>query len=72
MKTRQTTEEVSSHSVEKRVERRNWRQTAPCASEKPMEDWEKDLQTSGARVQSQKRRTLVGGQETNWEIPAKM
>ncbi len=35
MKTTETTEEVSSHRVEKRVERRNWRQIATFAREEP-------------------------------------
>lgn len=35
MKTTTSTEEVSSDGMEKRVERRNWRQITPCAREKP-------------------------------------
>ena len=35
MKTRETTEEMSSHGVEKRVERRKSQRSAPCAREKP-------------------------------------
>jgi hypothetical protein len=43
MKTMETTEEVSSDGMEKRVERRNWQQIDPCAREKPRADWKKDL-----------------------------
>ena len=35
MKTMETTEAVSSDGMEKCVERRNWRQIASCAREKP-------------------------------------
>ena len=34
MKTSETTEEVSSHVMEKRVERRKWQQNTPCATRK--------------------------------------
>jgi len=43
MKTTATTEEVSSDGMEKRVEKRNWRQIAPCANKKPMADFKKVL-----------------------------
>jgi hypothetical protein len=39
MKTTATTEEVSSDGMEKR----NWRQIAPCANKKPMADFKKVL-----------------------------
>src|ERR1035437_8811203 len=59
MKTMETTEEVSSQRVEKRVKRRNWQQIDPCAREKPRADWKKDLQICGAGRKSPKRSTLV-------------
>ena len=61
MKTVETTEEVSSDGMEKCVERRNWRQIAPCAREKPGTDWKKTLQIYGAGRKSPKRPTRVVG-----------
>jgi hypothetical protein len=63
MKTMETTEEVSSHRVEKRVERRTWQQIDPCAREKPRVDLKKGLQIYGAGRESRKRPTLVVGQK---------
>src|ERR1035437_4971412 len=59
MKTMETTEEVSSPRVEKRVKRRHWQQIEPCAREKPRVDWKKDLQVCGEGRESRKRSTLV-------------
>ena len=55
MKTMETTEEVSSHRVEKRVKRRNWQQIAPCAREKPRADWKKDLQICGEQEENHEK-----------------
>jgi hypothetical protein len=38
----------------KKIKFDNRQEIDRCASEKPMEDWKKDLQTSGARVKSKK------------------
>ena len=65
MKTTETTEEVSSHGVEKRVERHKCQRSAPCAREKPRADWKKDLQICGAGRKSRKRPTLVVGKKPN-------
>jgi hypothetical protein len=42
MKTTETTEEVSSDGMEKRVERHKSQRIAPFASEEPRADWKKD------------------------------
>jgi hypothetical protein len=47
MKTMKNTEEVSSDIMEKRVERRIWRQIARYATEKPEMDGKTDLQIFG-------------------------
>jgi hypothetical protein len=65
MKTKATTEEVSSHGVEKRVKRRKCQRNAPFAREKSMADWKMGLQSCGAGRQSGKRPTLVVGKKTN-------
>ena len=65
----ETTEEVSSHRVEKPVERRNWRQIGPCAREKPMADLKKVLANRWSRQKITKRPYANRGQETIWEIP---
>jgi hypothetical protein len=44
MKTMETTEDVSSYGVEKRVERHKSQRSAIVVREKPMADWKKDLQ----------------------------
>jgi hypothetical protein len=41
MKTTETTEEVSSHGVEKHVERHKCQRSAPFAREKPRADWKR-------------------------------
>ncbi len=41
MQTPETTEETSSHGEEKRVEKRKWQRSAPCAGEKSRADWKK-------------------------------
>jgi hypothetical protein len=69
MKTMETTEEVPSDGMEKRVERRKWRQIAPCAREKPMADWEKALANPWSRKKITKKSHAGRGQETIWEIP---
>jgi hypothetical protein len=65
MKTMETTEEVSSHRVEKRVKRRNWQQIDPFAREKPRVDGKKDLQICGAGRKLEKRPTLIVGKQSN-------
>jgi hypothetical protein len=67
VKTPETTEEVSSHGVEKRAERHKSQRSAPFAGEKPMSDWKKDLQICGAGRKSRKRPTLVVGKKPNGE-----
>ena len=55
MKTMETTEEVSSVGMEKREERRNWRQIVPCAREKPLTDLKKALKKAYANLWSRKK-----------------
>lgn len=69
MKTTENTEEVSSDGMEKREERRNWRQIAPCSSEKPMADLKKVLANLWSRKKIKKKPHAGRGQETKWEIP---
>jgi len=61
MKTTATTEAVSSDGMEKRVERRNWRQIAPCAGEKPWAKWKKGLANLWSRKRISKTPTRVAG-----------
>jgi hypothetical protein len=65
MKTMETTEEVSSHGVEKRVKRRKCQRSAPFVREKPRMDWKKDLRIFGVGGKSRKRATLVVGKKPN-------
>src|ERR1017187_4754910 len=65
VKTPETTEEVSSHGVEKRAERHKCQRSAPFAREKRRADWKKDLQTCGEGRESRKRPKLVVGQKPN-------
>jgi hypothetical protein len=62
MKTMETTEEMSSVGMEKRVERRNWRQIAPCAKEKPIADLKNVL----ANLWSRKRITKNHQKGPRW------
>jgi hypothetical protein len=71
MKTMETTEEMSSVGMEKRVERRNWRQIDPCAREKPMADWKKVLANLGSGKRITKKAYAGRGQETIWEMSDK-
>jgi len=52
VKTPETTEEPSSHGVEKRAERHISQRSAPFAGEKPMTDWKKDAQICGVGIKS--------------------
>jgi len=54
MKTMETTEELSSDGMEKRVERHNWRQIAPCAREKPRDANKKVLANLWSRQRIKK------------------
>jgi hypothetical protein len=65
----ETTEEVSSNGMEKCVERHEWRQIGPFASEKPMADWKKVLAILWSRKRITKKAHAGRGQETIWEIP---
>jgi hypothetical protein len=65
MKTMETTEEVSSDGMEKRVERRKCQRIAPFAREKPRVDGKKDLQICGGGRKSEKRLTLIVGKQSN-------
>jgi hypothetical protein len=65
VKTPETTEEVSLHGVEKRVEGHKYQRSAPFAREKPRADRKKDLQICGAGRKSRKRPTLVVGKNPN-------
>ena len=65
MKTMATMEELSSVGLEKREERRNWRQIVPCAREKPLANLKKTLQIRGAGRKSRKRPTPVMGKKPN-------
>jgi hypothetical protein len=74
MKTTTTTEEVSSNGMKMCVERRNWRQIAPCASEKPNLDRKKRLASIWTRQRITKitKKAHAGrGPENKWEIPGK-
>ena len=74
MKTKETMEAVSSDGMEKRVERRNWRQIGPCAREKPSDAKKKSLPICGAGRESRKitKKVHAGrGSETKWEMSAK-
>ncbi|MGB8368794.1 MAG: hypothetical protein ACLPYZ_03105 [Limisphaerales bacterium] len=68
MKTMETTEEVSSDGMEKRVERHNWRQIGPCAREKPMADLKKVLANPWSRKKITKKAHAGRGQEAKWEM----
>jgi hypothetical protein len=65
VKTPETTEEVSSHGVEKRAERHKCQRRAPFAREKLKADWENGLQICGAGRKSRRRPTLVMGKKPN-------
>src|ERR1039458_7187601 len=65
MKTMETTEEVSSDGMEKRVERRKCQRIAPFAREKLRVDGKKDLQICGAGRKSEKSPTLIVGKQSN-------
>jgi hypothetical protein len=71
MKTMDTTEEVSLDDMEKHVERLKCQRNAPFAREKPWANRKNELQIYGTGAKSQKRPTLVAGQEARWEIPIK-
>jgi hypothetical protein len=71
VKTPETTEEVSLHGVEKRVEWHKCQRSAPFAREKPRADWENGLQICGAGRKSQKRPTLVVGKNPNGKYRVK-
>jgi hypothetical protein len=71
MKTMETMEAVSSDGMEKRVERRNWRQIAPCAREKPR-DAKKVLANLWSRQRITKKAHAGRGPEVIWEIPGNM
>jgi hypothetical protein len=71
MKTIETTEEVSSDGMKKRVERRNWRRSTPNAGQKPRADWKKDLQNLWSRKKITKNTHAGRGQQTKLEIPLK-
>jgi hypothetical protein len=65
MKTTETTVEVSSHGVKKRVKRRKSQLNTPCVREKSRADWKKALQICGVGRESRKRPTLVVGKKPN-------
>jgi hypothetical protein len=67
----ETTEEVSSDDMEKRVERCDWRQIAPCVREKPMADWKKELANLGSRQRITRKAHAGHGLETIWEMSVK-
>jgi hypothetical protein len=71
VKTPETTEEVSSDGMEKRVERCKSQRTAPFAREKPMVDLEKSLQLRGAGRKSRKRPARVVGKKPNGKCQTK-
>jgi len=54
MKTTATTEAVSSPPGENEHWNTKWRQTTSCAGQKPVVDWENDLQIQGAGRKSRK------------------
>lgn len=58
MKTTETTEEVSSHGVEKRVERHKVKEARLC-QKKTEGGLEKDLQICGEERESRKKPTMV-------------
>jgi hypothetical protein len=69
MKTTTSTKEVSSDGMEKRAERRNWRQIVPCAREKPRSGLEKGLANLWSRQRITNKPYAGRGRETIWEIP---
>jgi len=72
MKTMETTEEMSSDGMEKRVERRNWRQIAPCARKKPVADLKKVLVNPQTGRESRKIPALVAGRKPSWKCQLKI
>jgi hypothetical protein len=69
MKTTETTEEVSSDGMEKRVKRHKSQRSAPIAGEKPRVDWKMDLQNCGEGRKSRKIPTRVVGMKHNGKSP---
>jgi hypothetical protein len=55
--------------MEKPVARRNWRQIAPFAREKPMVDLKTVLANPWSRKKITKKAHAGRGLETKWEIP---
>jgi Regulator of chromosome condensation (RCC1) repeat len=69
--TPETTEQVSSHGVEKRFEGHQCQRIAPFAREQRTADWKNGLQTYGAGRESRKSPTLVVGKKPNGEYQSK-
>jgi hypothetical protein len=67
MKTRETTEEVSLHAVEKRGERSKKHGNTPSAGEKPKTNRQNGLQICGEGSISRKRPALFVGKKSNGE-----
>jgi hypothetical protein len=65
VKTPETTGEVSSHGVEKRVEWPKFQRRAPFAREKRRADWGRDLPICEAGRNARKWPTLVVGKKPN-------
>lgn len=61
MKTKETTEEVSSHPGEKGLEAQKRMETLPALKRNPRRTEEKGLQTHGNRAESRKMPTLIMG-----------
>jgi len=74
METLKTTEEVSSHGVEKRVKRRTSHRNTPCAGENRRQTGKKLENILANRWSSKKimKKPHAGrGHKTIWEIPIK-
>ncbi len=65
MKTMETTEEMFSDGMEKRVQRRKSHRSASCATEKPKTDWINDLPICCEGRKSRKTPTLVVSMKSN-------
>ena len=68
MKTMETMEAVSSDGMEKRVERRNWRQIAPLCRRKTVGEVEKSTCKSMEQEENLKNAYAGRGQVSIWEM----
>jgi hypothetical protein len=71
MKTMESTEEVSSHRVEKRVKRHKSQRSATLCQRKTGGELKKRLADPWSGKRITKKAHVGRGQETKWEIPVK-